>query len=485
MTALRSVPATAPKAIGYVRRSAKGEETITYEVQEISIRDYCARRGYTLVDIVVDPGITGLVWEKRKGIQEVLRRVDAGEAAKVIVWRWSRLSRKTLHQAMALDRFEKAGADLESATEPFDTTTAGGEFGRDVMFASAAFESRQKAEQWKDAHRRRLDNGLPHCGGNRFGYVYADKSYTLNPDQVETVRWLYQEYLAGKGFAVLRNELNRLGVTNPQGRPWSLCSLIRVMDSGFAAGLIPGGTKGVRTYRKGAQDPIIDSECWEAYLASRRTRSRHPSVVSPKYRLTGLVVCGDCGAKMTTIRSEKPGDTFLCGRWRNVKDVKCVSIRRHRAEAAVLEWLESVAEDTQQSAEAQRHADHVTARAKTDIQIVARQIEDLDKQLKALTRQLASGLVPESTYMDTRDEILAEKEALNSRIDTARLQGRRDSGDVRPVATRLLRDWDVLPVAECRQLLSTLTQDVIIIPNPKPRRPTSALVIGLWERCAD
>lgn len=486
MPALRPVPDVAPDAIGYIRRSIKGEETITYEVQEISIRDHCARHGYNLIGIVVDPGISGLAWEKRKGVQEVLTRVENGEASKVIIWRWSRLSRKTLHQAIALDRFEKAGAEVESATEPFDTTTAGGEFGRDVMLAAAAFDSKQKGEQWKDAHRRRLNNGLPHCGGNRLGYIYEDKAYAIDPEEADTVRWLYREYLDGRGFTSLRDGLNRLGIKNSRGKEWDTSTLTRVMDSGFAAGLVGTGVRSKNvTYRPGAHEAIIDQETWELYLAARRTRTKTPNEVSPKYRLSGLVTCGDCGARMVSASgSGSTGDTYLCGRWRNTGKVRCVTVKRSRVEKAVIAWLESVAHDAEQAAEADRGADRVQARAKADVQIVAREISELDKQLKQLTRQLSAGIVPESAYIETRDEILHEKTQLQARLDTARLRDGRKAQDAGAVAARLVRDWDILPVSECRHLVASLTQDVVVVPNARPYARAKVLVMGLWERQA-
>lgn len=484
MPALRSVPATAPTAIGYIRRSAKGEETITYEVQETAIRDYCARRGYNLVDIVIDPGITGLVWEKRKGIQEVLKRVDAGEAAKVVIWRWSRLSRKILHQAMALDRFERAGAELESATEPFDTTTAGGEFGRDMMLAAAAFESRQKREQWRDAHERRRRNGLPHNGTPRPGYSYVDGSYEVNEEEAQCWREAYERHVAGDGFPTIVKFLDRHGVRSPRtGARLSITVTMRSMDSGFMAGRIIVNYRSPEpTYLSGSHTPLIDDDLWNAYLASRRSRKGRSNDVSPKYRLSGLVRCGDCSAAMVAGigRNGLRGYTFECGRWRRGGGVKYVSSVRTAIEKAVLQWLANeVREDVEASTPAELPGRNQTA-VSAEKSGLARKLNDLDRQLANLTRQLATGLVPEAAYVTTRDEILDEKKALQGSLDSLVLQSHKPV-DVAAVATRLVQDWDAMDIQECRRLLAKLIRYVGVIPADKKWGRASFRVVPAWE----
>lgn len=484
MPALRPVPTTQPKAIGYIRRSAKGEETITYEVQETSIRDYCASRGYTLVDIVKDPGISGLKWEKRKGIQEVLKRVESGEASKVVIWRWSRISRNRLHQAIALDRFEKVGAELESSTEPFDTTTAGGEFGRDVMLAAAAFESRQKREQWRDAHERRRRNGLPHNGTPRPGYTYVDGQYEVNEEEAPYWREAYERHVRGEGFPTILKYLDSHGVRSPRtGARFVITVLMRAMDSGFMAGKIIKDYKSATpTYLPGKHESLIDDNLWEAYLASRRSRRGHSHDVSPKYRVSGLVRCGDCGAAMVAGigRNGVRGYVFECGKWRRGEQGRYVSSVRSAIEKAVLEWLkEEVDTEVDASSDAQPHKRAQVA-SNAEKGSIARKINDLDRQLATLTRQLASGLVPESAYRATRDEILDEKSALQGSLDSLVVQTHAPV-DVAQVALKLVADWDVLPVQECRRMLAKLIRHVEVVPADKKWGRPTFRIVPAWE----
>lgn len=483
MPALRPVPDRPPRAVLYLRQSTHREESISIELQETSGRDYCARRGYEVVAVIKDAGVSGLKWEKRPGIQETLRMVKAAEAEKVVVMRWSRLSRQRLHQALALDAIEKAGGEVESSTEPFDTATAGGEFGRDVMLAAAAFESRQKSEQWRQAHDRRRGNGLPHNGTPRAGYVYESGAYWINPDDAERWREVYLKYIDGDGFPFLCKQLNRAGSRNlMSGKPWKITTLMRTMDSGFLAGLVIRDARTNPAYSKGAHDPVIDEELWELYLAARRSRKGKSNDVTPKYRLSGLVRCGDCAAAMVAgFGKGGPGYVFECGRWRRGEGGRYVSSVRTAIEDAVKEWLEDrIAASVSEAAE-QVPAKPQVSNARAGRQIVARQINDLDKQLVTLTRQLTTGLVPESIYTQTRDEILAEREPLQAELDRLILEDRSPPVDVAGVASHLVEHWDALPVDKCRKLLGKLIRHVEVTPAEKKWGRPTFRVVPAWE----
>lgn len=141
---LRAVTDTPPRAVIYVRQSTHKEESISLELQETACREYCIRMGYVVVEVIPDPGITGRTWIKRAGVQKAMACVENGDAEIIVLWRWSRLSRRRLHWAVATDRIETIGGRIESATEPVDTATAAGKFARGMLGEVAAFESEDR-----------------------------------------------------------------------------------------------------------------------------------------------------------------------------------------------------------------------------------------------------------------------------------------------------------------------------------------------------
>ena len=146
---LHAVPETAPRAVLYLRQSVAREESISLELQEIAGRRYCEQRGYEVVEVLADPGISGRTWA-RPAVQHAVRMIEARDVDVIVVWKWSRLSRSRRDWAVAVDRVEGAGGRLESSTEPVDTTTSTGRFTRGMLAELAAFESERIGDTWRE-----------------------------------------------------------------------------------------------------------------------------------------------------------------------------------------------------------------------------------------------------------------------------------------------------------------------------------------------
>lgn len=463
-TRLRPVPAAAPRAILYKRQSTYREESISLELQEQADRDYCERHGYLVAHVIEDAGVSGLKWEKRPGIQEVLRLLRDGEADVVVVYRWSRLSRHRLHQALALDAIERAGARVESATEPFDTETAAGGFGRDVLLAAAHYEAQLKGEQWREAHERRLAKGLPSRGGPRFGYVRAGDTYLPDPATGPLLAGMYADYLDGTGFVTIAKRLNQAGVTTISGGVWSSERVADVLDSGFGGGQLAIGKRRNITYRPGAQQPVIDPDVWEAYREARDSRRGAPgSNRPPVYPLSGLLRCGDCGSSMhATALGRETGYGYMCGRWAKTGQGRCVTVSRAKAERVVQQWLAVLAGEIEQSAarEEVRAARQLVAR--TDATDLRRQILRLDGRMTKLTAGWTDGLVSDREYASTRDELAAQREVLVERARDAEAKSKTLQQPAGPVVTALLESWDTSPPAALRDLLGVVIARVVV-----------------------
>ncbi|GAA2773074.1 recombinase family protein [Saccharopolyspora taberi] len=491
-----------PRAVIYVRQSLYREESVSLELQETSCREHCVRHGYRVVDVIPDPGISGRKWDKRPGIQRVLAMVAAGDVQRVIVWRWARLARKGLYQHLAIDTVERTGAVVESSTEPFDTKTAGGQFGRDVMFAAATFESNQKGEQWREAHDHRRSRGLPATGGPRFGYVrHTDdgERYEPHPDTRETLRWMYLAYVDGHGFAAISRELNTRGIANSRGRRWAPKAVQTVLDSGFGAGLLVRDEYqdekqvsipiGDREWMPGAQDPVIDDDEWSDYLDARYARTHMaPGTINPKHPLSGLMRCGDdgCGRGPMNRRKIGPHYTFTCVNHLRFGTGEPCNVMESRVIERVKHWLGEVADDVGTAAQRARDAQQAQLRVRSDAEAARTELGRIDRELAELTRHLVAGRVPEPAYDAARDELMTERGAAERRVAVAEQHTTPPGPPPDELARDLLGTWDLLPVLRRREMLAQLIDRVEITPGEpnsagRGRRRAAIRVVPKWE----
>ncbi len=86
----QSVSPTVKRAAIYARIAAVQQKSI--EAQEADCREYCAQRGYTVVAMYVDKGMSGLR-KDRPQYQALLKAASAGEFDVIVAWRADRLYR--------------------------------------------------------------------------------------------------------------------------------------------------------------------------------------------------------------------------------------------------------------------------------------------------------------------------------------------------------------------------------------------------------
>jgi DNA invertase Pin-like site-specific DNA recombinase len=109
------------------------------EMQTRELREYAARRGWTVVGEYVDIGQHGHI-EKRPELDRLMadahrRRFDA-----VVVWKFDRFARSVSHLLRALETFKAQGIEFVSFSEQLDTSTPAGKLVFTVLGAVAELE---------------------------------------------------------------------------------------------------------------------------------------------------------------------------------------------------------------------------------------------------------------------------------------------------------------------------------------------------------
>ncbi len=480
MQPVTSSNARRPRAVLYLRQSTYREESISLELQETAGRDYCERQGYDVVAVEADPGISGRTWN-RPAVQRVLGMVEVGSADVIVLWKWSRLSRSRRDWAIAADKVDVAGGRIESATEPIDVATSAGRFARGVMTELAAFESERIGDGWREAHARRVAAGLPATGKPRWGYAYDREAKIHRPDPTTgpVLADLYRRYLAGESVYALVRWLNNEGHRtsagygpNGGGGLWSDRSLRRVLDSGFAAGLITVDGE----QRPGAHEPVISADTWDAYRVARGNRRVQRGSERSQYLLSGLIRCA-CGSPMNAGQfGHARVSKYRCRDARNKGTHDGGYITARYAEDEVLAWVRDLAASVDQAASA--GLDELAARrARRDpLGEVVRQRQALETRLVRLTRQHLEDVIPEGPYVELRDEITQQIDALAARELEAKVAASRAPAP--EMARQLAVDWDVLGVENRRAMLRQMIACVVVTPG----RPRGAVeVVPLWS----
>lgn len=467
-----------PRAVLYLRQSIAKEESISLELQEDAGRRYASEKGYEVVAVESDHGISGRTW-KRPAVLRVMTMIEKQHADIIILWKWSRLSRSRLDWAVAIDKVEAAGGQIESATEQVDVSTSTGRFARGMLAEFAAFESERIGDTWKEAHRRRVDQGIPATGKKRFGYQYDRASgFTHHPIEGPILQEAYRQYINGTSFYELVDYLNDgptrpgEGYNGPTPGLWSANTVRRVMDNPFASGRF--NSKG-QTHQ-GIHPPLISEEVWEEYQVRRKSRRVHRNGEKGKYLLTGLVFCDLCGHGMYAGQFGHDGKLkYRCSGAANWKLHPGGYVMESTLEQTLLPWLANLATEINEA----KPANEVTTPKQEDLTPrLRRALMKVDSRLDALTTRLLDGTVPQDVYARIRDQLAAEKTALQDSLMAARVEVRAEPVRLDP---DLMVHWPDMPLNVKREILLRLISKVIV----KPERPRSLVrIVARWEEDA-
>jgi DNA invertase Pin-like site-specific DNA recombinase len=109
------------------------------EVQLRELREYVARRGWTLATEYVDAGVSG-ARDRRPKLDELMADARRRRFDCVLVYRYDRFARSLRHLVNALEDFRALGIDFVSLHEGVDTSTPNGRLVFGIFASIAEFE---------------------------------------------------------------------------------------------------------------------------------------------------------------------------------------------------------------------------------------------------------------------------------------------------------------------------------------------------------
>lgn len=455
----------------YIRvSSTKGrDELYSPELQEMACRQKAEMENIEVLDVIYDLDMTGRDFAKRK-IADMIEEVRLGAYEVVILWRWSRFGRNLRHSLNNLHELEQVGGVAVSATEPGDSVTTMGRFSRNQMLLIAEFQSDQISDGWKETHEFLLASGLPHHGREIFGYIRKDKRYHPEPLRSDALAEVYTRYVDGETFRTIALDMADAGIRNTKGAVIGITEWLKIMETGFAAGLIrrrKPGAKGRRfdqwDWHPGAHEAIISPELWQAFHDKRMSSlGRNWASTKAKYSLSGLLHCFRCDKRMTATSNGKPNKATIF-RCEGISTGECrgVQIVLTKAEKTVLEWVQSKAKGLDTVDELTR-MEAARKTAISDSSEIRAKLAEIDKRLSRLLDLYENGDIEREEYVRRKSEREMEKAALNQKLNELGI----DIPENKPLPATFFTDletaWPILNHDEKRNLLRKVISKIII-----------------------
>ena len=307
--------------VGYLRVSTDRQADLGYglDIQENKIKKYADDNGLENLVLFIDVGYSGTNMD-RPALQGLISYIQDFNHNKsririetIIVSKIDRLGRTLLGTLQFIQDYVVAKKDSKHSTinsnkedinfisvdekeVRVNTNDPQSKFLMMLFATLAEFDRDLIVKKLKDGRKARVSSGKWMGGGNvPYGYRY-DKELSkliVVPEEAEKIREIYRLYIEEKMSP--QKIANRLGfkgdriVTQILKRK-SLTGCIIYNDEEY----------------EGEHEAIIPLKRWQEAQDELEKRSVHRS--ESNYLLSGLLVCGECGAKMRYQKWNKSGD---------------------------------------------------------------------------------------------------------------------------------------------------------------------------------
>ncbi len=158
--------------------------------------------------IYTDEGITGTSIKHREQFNRLMDDCRAGLIDRVLVKSASRFARNTADALTAVRELKSLGVTVAFEKEGFDTETANGEMLLSMICAVAQEESLSISQNMKWGIHKRMQNGTYVNASTPFGYRQENHKLVPYESEAVTVRFIYEQYLAGKSIVAITRQLN-------------------------------------------------------------------------------------------------------------------------------------------------------------------------------------------------------------------------------------------------------------------------------------
>ena len=453
------------------RDDEQAGESNSIQNQKKYLEEYARQHGLRNIRHFYDDGYSGTNFN-RPGFAALLEEIEAGRVETLVVKDLSRFGRNYLQVGYYTEiLFPKKGVRFIAINNNVDSATPQDNDFTPFLNIMNEWYAKDTSNKIKAIFKSRMKDGMRCSGSIPYGYKREpDDKQTLIVDEpaAEVVRKIFrlacqgnsttaiadiltaEQVLIPAAYAALHNPKNCRHKSVKDPCRWNATTVGYILDRQEYLGHTVLGKsicENFKTKQRRAATPdelmifpdtheaIIDQDTWD--IARKIRMKKKPRVANGtySYRLSGLVYCADCGARMGFISPDaRHGDkhydsdsAFQCGNYRSAA-AECVShyVKTSVLEAAVLQAIQTVSKYVleneaefidQLRAVWNEHQTRATNSGQQELAEARKRMSDLDGKIQKLYESALNGLLPERQAQRMIQQYDEEQILLEKRIE--------------------------------------------------------------------
>ena len=328
----------ARKVAIYARVSTEHEAQISALENQVQYYDDILSRhaDWTLVDRYIDEGITGTSIHKRESFMRMLKDAKEKKFDLIVTREVSRFARNTVDTLQQTRTLKTYGVEVWFTEDNIWTMNdEDGELRLSIMATLAQNESKKISQRVKAGQMISFKNGVLYGNCNILGYDRVGDKLIVNKEQADTVKRIFELYLAGNGVRKIQDIMEQEGRKTATGLTrWQSGNINRVLRNPFYCGRIVYRKQYVpdylvqkkinnhgavdKVYVEGSHEKLVSPEDFDR---AQELREKHKSVKtdkngkaigqSPCKHLWGNKLVCTCGHAMNRRIAHKANDGTL------------------------------------------------------------------------------------------------------------------------------------------------------------------------------
>ncbi len=316
------------RVAAYVRVSTDGEEQLqSFQSQMEYYTDKISKnKDWAFVGIYSDEAITGTKTSKRDGFLNMINDCMNGLVDVVLTKSISRFSRNLVDTLQYVRMLKEKNVAIIFEKENINTLSMESEMALALLSTLAQNEVESLSANTKMGLKMKMKRGelLGFNGCLGYDYHQEDKSLSMNEEEADIVRWIFNRYNQGYGAYTIAKDLTRLGKKNKKGIVKWTDSGIRgiISNEKYKGDLLLGKTFTVdpltkrrldnmgeedQFYIKNHHEAIVSEEEWNMAQEIRKSRyGKNTSIIegtrekqSRKFAFSSMCECAYCGTKFS------------------------------------------------------------------------------------------------------------------------------------------------------------------------------------------
>lgn len=360
---------------------------LSLEAQRDALMQHAKERGYSIVDVYADEGITARKkLSNRKELQRLLADVKKDKIDVILVTKLDRWFRNIKDYYTVQEILEAHNCNWKTIFENYDTSTASGRLHINIMLSVNQDECDRTSERIKAVFQHKRENKEVCSGSVPYGYyIDENKHLAVNEDEAKIIQDMYNHYEMHNNITQTRKY-----ISDKYGYVTYSATRRRLTHEAYM-----GTVNGIKDFCPA----IISAKQYKNVqrIIGMNKKEYKPKAPVEEYIFSGMLRCKICGSVLNSNRMLKNGVPYKLYRCQKFKREKSCSNQYAIPEKGILEryLLDNIKEELKKY-----KVTYEVKKAEKDNTDISSQLNKCQNKLEKLKDLYLDDLIDKNSYKE-------------------------------------------------------------------------------------